>query len=108
MNYLSASSLIPPPSSLFIPFPANACPQLIQSILDSLVAAVDLVDVVDDALALGAERGEQQRHAGADVGTGDLGAAQTAAADDDRAMRIAQHDARAHRDQLVGEEQARL
>src|SRR5690606_40705029 len=39
--------------------------------LDVLVAAVDLRHVADDRRALGAQRGEQQRHPGADVRAGD-------------------------------------
>ena len=38
-----------------------------EALVDALVAALDLADVVDGALALGAQRGEQHRHAGADV-----------------------------------------
>src|SRR4051794_12084499 len=79
---------------LFIPFAPDARAERIQPLLDALVAAVDLMDVVDHALALRAERREQQRHAGADVGTGDLRSLQPRTADDDRAMRIAEDDPR--------------
>lgn len=39
-----------------------------EALLDALVAAVDLMHVVDHALALCTQGGDQQRHAGADVG----------------------------------------
>ena len=56
----------------------------------------------------GAERGEEHRHAGADVGRLHAAAVQLRRPDDDGAVRVAQHDARAHADQLVHEEQPRL
>src|SRR5204863_1514921 len=42
--------------------------ELAEALVDSLVAALDLADVVDGALALGAQRGKQHRHAGSTVG----------------------------------------
>src|SRR2546423_11238028 len=98
MSVQRSSSLIPPPSSLTVPRPADPRADGIQPLLDPLVAAIDLMDVVDDALALRAEGGEQQGHAGADVGAGDLCAVQAVAADDDGAVRIAEDDARPHGD----------
>src|SRR6185369_5226591 len=80
---------------LLVPFPPDARAEGIQPLLDALVAAVDLMNVVDHALPFCAERGEEQRHAGADVGAGDLGALQPRTADDDGAMRIAEDDPRA-------------
>src|SRR5438876_2323810 len=94
-------SFIVQPSSfivLLIPLAPDPRADRVEPLLDPLVAAVDLMDVVDDALAFGAERGEQQGHAGADVGAGDLRAVQAVAADDDGPVRIAQNDARAHGD----------
>src|SRR5437763_5525868 len=64
--------------------------------VDALVAALDLPDVVDDALAFGAERREQHRHAGPNGRRFDATAVQLARTDDDRTMRIAEHDARTH------------
>ena len=58
--------------------------------------------------ALRAERSEQHRHAGANVGRFDGAGAKPRRSRYDGAMRIAQHDARAHRHQLVDEEHARL
>ena len=66
------------------------------------------MNVVNRAFAFGAQRRKQQRHAGANVGTRDLGADETPAAHDDRAVRIAQDDAGAHRDEFVGEEESRF
>src|ERR1700730_4961188 len=102
------SSFILHRSSLFVPLSNNLGAQWIQSLLDALVAAIDLMNVVNHALAFSAQRCEQQRHAGANVGTRDLRAGETVSADDDRAVRIAQDDAGAHRDEFVGEEEARL
>src|SRR5204862_3569202 len=93
---------------LLISLPPDPRPDRIQPLLDPFVTAVDLVDVADHALAFGAERGEEQSHAGADVGAGDLRAVQPRAADDDGAVRVAEDDARPHLDQLVGKEEARL
>src|SRR5690349_21232858 len=86
----------------------DACAERVQTLRDPLVAAVDLMDRMDDALSLRAERGQEQGHAGADVGAGDLRADEAVAADDDGAVRVAEDDARAHLDQFVGEEEARL
>src|SRR5919112_5838036 len=72
-----------------------------QALVDALVPAVDLADVVDLGLALRAQRRDQHRHARPDVRRGDALAAQPARADDDRAVRIADRDLRSHRDQLV-------
>ena len=47
------------------------CPEGLQPCLDALVAAVDLLGVVDGGFALRDQRGDQQRHAGADVRAGD-------------------------------------
>src|SRR5665647_3723065 len=69
-------------------------------LVNSLVAALDLADVVNPALALRAERGEQHGHAGANVGRFHATAVQFRGADDDGTMRIAEYDARAHADQL--------
>ena len=79
-----------------------------QALVDALVAAVDVAHVVDLARALRADGGDQHRHAGADVRAGDARAAQLARADHDRPVRVADRDLRAHRDQLVHEEQAVL
>src|SRR3954454_22513745 len=46
----------------------DARAQLAQALVDPLIAAVDLADVADLAGALGAQRGDEHGHAGADVG----------------------------------------
>src|SRR6266571_1677738 len=79
-----------------------------QPLVDALVAALDLADVVDRGLPLGGERYQQHRHAGADVGALDHAAAQRRRPGDHGAVRIAQDEARAHADELVHEEQPRL
>src|SRR5262245_18052768 len=80
----------------------------LQARVDSLVAAVDLLDVADDRAALGRERRGDQGHTGADVGRYDGRAVQAAGPDHERAVRIAQQDTRAHRDQAVDEEEPAL
>ena len=67
-------------------------PSVAQALVDPLVAAVDLADVADLATALGAQRGDQHRHAGADVGALDALAVQPARAADDRPVRVAERD----------------
>src|SRR3954466_3568583 len=47
---------------------SNRCAERVETLVDALVAALDLPDVVDEARALGAESGQQHRHAGPDVG----------------------------------------
>src|SRR5262245_17516162 len=50
---------------------ADAGAEGLELAVDVLVAAVDLVDAADDRAALGAERGDDQRDPGADVGARD-------------------------------------
>ena len=54
------------------------------------------------------ERGDEHRHAGADVGALDALAVKPARTADDRPVGIAERDPSAHRDELVDEEQAVL
>src|SRR2546430_2764817 len=86
----------------------NLCSQRHEPLVDPLVAALDLSDVLNDGVALRREGGEQHRHAGADIGTLDDLPAERRGARDYGAMRIAEYDARAHADQLVDEEQPGL
>src|SRR5690242_19269389 len=79
-----------------------------QALVDPLVAPLDLPHVADHRFAFGRQGREQHRHAGADVGALDLPAAQLRGTGDHGAMRIAEHDACAHADQLVHEEEARF
>src|SRR6266851_1147827 len=71
--------------------------------IDALVAALDLADVLNDRVSLSRERREQHRHARANIGTLHHLTPQWRWSRDHRAMGIAQHDARAHADQLVDE-----
>ena len=80
-------------------------PSALQALVDALVALVDLVDRPDRRLALGAEAREQHRHSGADVRALHPLAAQPRRPGDDRPVWIAEDDPRAHRDELVREEQ---
>src|SRR5262245_36478331 len=79
-----------------------------QALVDTLVALVDLMDRADRRAALGAQAGEQHRHAGADVRALHPLAEQLRRPADDDAVRVAQDDPRAHRDELVGEEEPAL
>ena len=83
-------------------------PSAAQPLVDALVAAVDLADVADLRGALGAERRDHHRHAGADVGARQPLAVELRRAGDDDAVRVAEDDPRAHADQLVDEEEAAL
>src|SRR5882672_10398876 len=79
-----------------------------QPLIDPLVAPLDLADVVDHGVAVGGQGREQHRHAGPDVRTLHHAPVQRGGSGDHGAVRVAQHDARAHPDQLVHEEEARL
>src|SRR5690349_16511930 len=71
-----------------------------QALVDALVSALDLTDIVDRALPRSAERGEEDRHTGPDIRRLHLGGPQTRGTDDHGAMRIAENDARAHANEL--------
>ena len=88
----------------------DLCAKRPEPLLDPLVAAVDLADVVDHAAALRAQGGDQQRHAGADIRAGQplRLAVELAGSDHHGAVRVAQHDLGAHGDQPVDEEQPAL
>src|SRR5664280_1856082 len=86
----------------------DACAEIAQALVDALVATVDLADVADLAATLRAQGREQHGHAGADVGRLHALATQAPRARDDRPMRVAHDDVRAHQDQLVREDQAVL
>src|SRR6266699_4082270 len=88
--------------------PGNGGPERVQTLIDALVAALDLADVVDEARSLGAQRGEQKRHSSPNIGRLEERATQTRGPVDQRAVRIAEHDPRSHGGQLVDEEHARL
>ena len=52
------------------------CPQCLEAFIDGFVAAVDLVDIVDNAFPFGGEGGDQQGDAGTDIGRAHFDAAQ--------------------------------
>src|SRR5258708_16776593 len=74
---------------LAVPLSHDPRAEGVEALLDPLIAAIDLIDVLDHALTLGAERGEEEGHAGADGGAGDLRAIEPAAPDDDGPVRVA-------------------
>src|SRR5829696_10044265 len=61
-----------------------------QALVDALVSAVDLADVVDLGLALGAQRGDQHRHARPDVRALHARAVQPGRPGHDRPVRVAE------------------
>src|SRR5215218_5260479 len=77
-----------------------------EALVDALVPAVDLADVPDRRRSLRAQGRQQHRHPGADVGARHLLTVEPGRAGDDRSMWVAEDDPRAHRDELVDEEQA--
>src|SRR5688572_21208811 len=77
-------------------------------LVDPLVSPLDLADVVDRAGATRAERSEQHGHPGTDIRRFDGGPAQRRGPGHQRAMWVAEDDARAHSDELVDEEHSRL
>src|ERR1041384_113351 len=70
--------------------PLNGSPERPQPLVDPLVTALDLSDVVDDGVALRRERGEQHRHARPDVRALHHTAPEGGWARDHRPVRIAQ------------------
>ena len=83
-------------------------PRFRKPLVDALVAAIDLADVPDRGRALGAERGDQHRHAGADVRARQTLAVETCRSGDHGPVRVAENDACSHRDELVDEEEPAL
>src|SRR5215210_7838320 len=85
----------------------DLCAKCLEPPFDPLVAAIYLADIVDHAAALGAQRGNQQGHAGANVGAGQSLrlTIQLARAYHHRAMRVAQYNLCAHGDQPIYKEQ---
>src|SRR3954470_19605369 len=79
-----------------------------QPLIDPLVPAVDLADVPDLRLAVGAQRRDEDRHARPDVRALHPLAVKPARAAYDRAVRVADDHPSAHRDQLVDEVEAVL
>src|SRR5688572_10989436 len=79
-----------------------------KSLVDALVSSLDLTNVVDRAGATRAECSEQHGHPGADIRRFHGGPTQRRGPGHQRAVRVAEHDARAHPDELVDEEHPRL
>ena len=76
-----------------------------------LVSAVNLFNILYDALPLGGEGGDEQSNAGTDIRGGHHRGAQllaTLQADDDGAVRVTKGDLRSHRLQFVHKEQPAL
>src|SRR5438270_3684808 len=85
--------------------PLDSRSQIPQSLVDPLVAAVDLADVADLGGAVGAQRGDQHGHPGPDIRRLHSLPGQEPRTEDDRAVGITDRDRRAHQLQLVAEEQ---
>ena len=89
----------------------DACAEGVEPQVDVLVSAVNLADVLNRRDAVGRHGGDEQRHAGADVGRGHARGPQPDAvvvADDRGAVRVAEDNLRPHVDELVDEEEAAL
>src|SRR4051812_22024990 len=83
------STVTPPPSSSVATLvdALHIRPEGAQPLVDSLVATLDLSDIVDRARSVGAERREQHRHAGANIRRVDRTAAELRRTGNERAMR---------------------
>src|SRR4030095_15059099 len=95
-----------PRATVAAPSPASAGtldvgPQGPEALVDALVAAVDLAHIADDRLAVGGRGGEQQGHAGADVGRLEALPVQRGGAVDDHPVGVADDDPGPHADPLV-------
>src|ERR1700730_4540212 len=88
--------------------PGECGPDRIQTLIDALVAALDLADVVDEAGSIGAERREQKGHSSPNGRRLEACAAQPRRAVDQRVVGVVKDDSRAHGGELVDEEHARL
>ncbi len=60
------------PADLSFFDPLHVRAELAKPVVEGFVAPLDLADVVDHALALGTESGDDKGHAGADVGAGEV------------------------------------
>ena len=63
--------------------PLNPCPQFLQLLLDGFVAAVQVVDPVNQCLSAGNQSRQEQGNAGPQVGSQDLGSCKVALARND-------------------------
>src|ERR1044071_7431044 len=88
--------------------PLDGRAQRLEPLVDVLVPPVDLPDVLNGALPLRREGGEENGHPGPDVRRFDPPAPEPGRPRDDGAVGIAEHDMGSHPDQLVHEEEARL
>jgi hypothetical protein len=77
-----------------------------EAVVDALVPPVDLTDVVDDALSIGGEGGQQHGHAGPNIGTLHHPPGELRWTGDHDPMGVAQEEPRTEADELVYEEQA--
>ena len=92
-------------------FPCDFCAEGVEAEVDVLVAAVDLLNVVDFGSTLGTHGGEQHGYTGTDIGRGHAPGAElelVVVAYDNGAVGVAEDDLGAHVDELVDEEQAAL
>src|SRR6266550_4421872 len=110
-NSRNRGSLPSEPHSRSVPAVVNAgdrSAKRIQTLVNSLVSALDLSDVVDEARSLSTERCQQHCHSGSDVWRFEKCAAEPRRTMNKRTMRIAENDSCAHRREFVDEEHARL
>ena len=87
------------------------CTEGVEAVLDVFVAAINLLDVADDAGAVGTHGGNEQGDTGTDIRAGHPAATQsqfTVVTYDDGTMGVAEDNLGAHIDEAVDEEQAAL
>src|SRR5690606_24578269 len=99
----SGGSALTSSSSVLMALDGRA--EIAQPLIDTLVAALNLADVVDGTDPVGRERRHQHRHPGANVGRFHSAAVQPSRPADHRPMRITENNPGAHADQLVDKEQ---
>lgn len=80
----------------------------VQALVDTLVATLDLRDIVDGAPSSRTQGGQQHRHSRSDVGRFHRRSAQRARPAHDAAMRVAEHDVGSHPDQAIDKEESRF
>ena len=81
----------------------------VKTVLDVLVATVNLVDMVDFARSFGTHGGDEHRNTGTDIGAGHVVMLELACVvvpDDNRPVRVTEDDLRPHINEFVHKEEA--
>src|SRR5215211_4563734 len=96
---IPAKPFLPAPSFTAIIHAPHTGAQRYEALVHPLVSALDLADIVDDALPFGAESGDEQRHSSSNVRRVERCATERGRSRNQSAMRIAENNLRAHHDQ---------